>query len=88
MPRKQDAERLGIRRTISLLVGDMIRDHISEQPAAALWPYNAQFQLLPEEQIPDLIRLLWPCKTVISKRRRSVRHAVERGEVSVAGTQP
>ena len=70
VPQKRDAERLGIQRTVSLLVGDMIRDHFSDQPSAALWPYNSQFQLLPEGQIPDLIRVLWPCKAVISTRRR------------------
>ena len=70
VPQKRDAERLGIQRTVSLLVGDMIRDHFSDKPSAALWPYNSQFQVLPEDQIPALIRVLWPCKAVISTRRR------------------
>ncbi len=70
LPRKEDAERLGTRRVVSLLVGDMIRDYLLEQPDTALWPYDSKFHLLIEKEIPDLIRILWPCKTIISQRRR------------------
>ena len=69
-PRRLDAERLGARNTVSLLLGDMIRDHSESAPVAALWPYDIEFRLLPEESIPSLIRLLWPCKASISQRRR------------------
>ena len=47
-----------------------IRDHSESAPVAALWPYDIEFRLLPEESIPSLIRLLWPCKASISQRRR------------------
>jgi len=70
VPRRQDAERLGTQRSISLMLGDVIRDHGAGNPATALWPYDSRFGLLAEQQIPDLIRLLWPCKMVISERRR------------------
>jgi hypothetical protein len=51
-------------------MGDMIRDHLSAIPLTALWPYDAQTRLLPEEKIPTLIRVLWPYKATISQRRR------------------
>ena len=39
-----------------LVLGDMIRDHLLASPVTGLWPYDSQFRLLLEEEIPDLIR--------------------------------
>jgi len=69
-PRIQDAERLGVQHSYSLVLGDMIRDYCMAAPVTALWPYNKRFQLRDESELPDLIRVLWPCKTSISLRRR------------------
>jgi cytochrome c556 len=69
-PRHQDTLRLRTHHTISLVLGDMIRDHVLRSPVIAFWPYDHQFRLLPEEAITDLIRQMWPLKTAISQRRR------------------
>ncbi|MDB5350148.1 MAG: Eco57I restriction endonuclease [Planctomycetota bacterium] len=70
LPRSLDAARLRARNTIPLLMGDMIRDYWEAEPVTALWPYDSDLRLLPEEGISDLIRILWPCRASISQRRR------------------
>lgn len=69
-PRNVDAGRLGVQETASLVLGDMIRDYCAAEPVAALWPYDSSFRLHAEAEIPNLIRVLWPYKAAISKRRR------------------
>jgi hypothetical protein len=67
---RRDVERIGIRHFYSLVLGDTIRDHVMAPPMPALWPYDSRFHLFPESEIADLMRVLWPCKVSISKRRR------------------
>jgi hypothetical protein len=48
----------------------MIRDYVTARPFAALWPYDSDFRLLPEDKVSSLIRLLWPSKKSLIQRRR------------------
>ena len=69
-PCKRDAERIGVKNSIAFVLGDMIRDHFMPLSAVSLWPYDKRFELRSEEAVSDLIRILWPCKTTVSQRRR------------------
>jgi hypothetical protein len=69
-PHRRDAERLRVQNSFPLVLGDMIRDHVMAPPVIALWPYTDDFSLRDDTTIPDLIRVLWPCKTTVSQRRR------------------
>ena len=69
-PSAKNAKRLGVSNITQLVEGDMVREYVIATPVAAIWPYRTDFTLSAEADIPDVIKVLWQCKTSICQRRR------------------
>lgn len=71
--------RLGIERTRPMLIGEEIRDWATSSSQACLFPYGDDLRLEPIERFPSMVRVLWPVRSNISKRKRFGTPMLERG---------
>lgn len=67
LPRRAAATlRLPTEHLRPMVTGDLLRDWSSGDFEAALFPYDAEFEPVDVEPMPELHRLMWPCRTTIS----------------------
>ena len=62
--------RLGLERSIPFVEGGIVRDYVTIDPIQAVWPYDDQFDVLPEADIPMIARFAWICRRQLQVRKR------------------
>jgi hypothetical protein len=62
--------RLGLRPVVPVVLGDGIRDWTSQCPHRALRPYDSDWELLSEGEVPRLVKFLWGWRTLLWQRKR------------------
>lgn len=72
------AKRLALEHTRPMVTGDVVRDW-NAGAMTAVWLYDANFNLLPLENLPSTRRYFWPAYAVVSRRKRFGTPMVERG---------
>ena len=62
--------RLRVESGCSVVTGDAVRDYRVTPNVASIWPYTADYQLRSPREIPKLIRVLWPSRRALQRRKR------------------
>ncbi|MER6497970.1 BREX-2 system adenine-specific DNA-methyltransferase PglX [Streptomyces sp. NPDC001455] len=70
LPDEATARRLGIERTIPMVTGVAVRDHIITPGISTIWPYDENWKLATEEQLPRTAATLWPNRQILRGRKR------------------
>jgi hypothetical protein len=73
------AERMRIERSRPMVVGEELRDWGTAESAVVMFPYDDALAVVPIQQFPQMHRLLWTARSVISKRRRFGTPMLEKG---------
>ncbi|NUV53543.1 BREX-2 system adenine-specific DNA-methyltransferase PglX [Streptomyces coelicolor] len=69
-PSASSARRRGVEQAIPMVTGDAIRDFVIEPQIATIWPYDAQLRALESSDVPGIMRVLWPSRRVLQRRKR------------------
>jgi hypothetical protein len=67
VPMGMAAQRMGAEKAIPMVEGDVVRDYSTGASVAIFWPYTGE---LEPEELPGILRQLWPSKRVLQVRRR------------------
>ncbi len=78
-PHRRDLLRLRVEKTRPLVTGDLARDWQLLPLPEAIWLYDDKLNLLLLDSLPNTARLLWICRTNISRRKRFGTPMLERG---------
>lgn len=73
------ARRLRLESSRPLVTGDLIRDWTVGEPEPAIWLYDEDYRLKSLTDIPDTMRLMWPYRSAISRRKRFGTPMLDRG---------
>ncbi|MFE2022470.1 BREX-2 system adenine-specific DNA-methyltransferase PglX [Streptomyces sp. NPDC059499] len=69
-PNSSSARRRGIEQTIPMVGGDAVRDYVIEPQVTSVWPYDANLNVLSQECIPAIMRVMWNNRRVLQRRKR------------------
>jgi len=78
-PAVSDLRRLRIEKTRTLVTGDLVRDYQITKPLESIWLYDDVLEIEPLRIHPNSARLLWKCRSSISRRKRFGTPMLERG---------
>ena len=53
-----------------VVTGDTVRDYCLRARAVGIWPYDERFDVLPPHDIPEALKLMWPQRRVLQRRKR------------------
>jgi hypothetical protein len=70
LPDSATSRRIRIDRAIPVATGGALRDFMVDGSMMAVWPYDADFRVCPESDIPGTLSALWPFRRVLQKRKR------------------
>ncbi|GAB3950204.1 BREX-2 system adenine-specific DNA-methyltransferase PglX [Streptomyces sparsus] len=69
-PNLRAAQRFGLESTMPMVTGDAVRDYIINPQFTSAWPYRENLEAHAAEDIPGIMRTLWPNRRILQRRKR------------------
>ena len=69
-PSSRAISRFKIEAGRHIVTGDTVRDYCLRAGAVGIWPYDERFYVRPPYDIPEALKLMWPQRRILQRRKR------------------